>query len=848
MRISGFFPKRFGSRLFIMTIIAGFIPIAIFSVLIQVFGNNLELRVRQAIEERYQEEWERSSVLLTRMGETYIRQKALDIAQQLDLILQSHPYMSLADLRRDTKFRNMAVQTIGQQGYTGLFETKTAMIRFHRDHIVENTSARTFEKTLPDYWKIIVGAREGKPSGGYYDWREEDSTLSKKYMYIVPLSEPTADGRQLSLFVTTYLDEFTKPLREAHSIQQETAQDVLYTTSILIHSVRNNGFLFMGIGILLVSLTASMIGRYFSRGITRLSDATKKVIAGDLTTHVHPVPSGEISTLMEDFNRMVERLNSTTVSKELLEESEKKLIETNGDLRREIDIRTAAERALALEKGRLSVILRSIADAVIAVDTAGSIILINPAAEELVGYTQDEVEDRPFLEIFRFKRQIVGYDSDLIGFLLQENNFSDPCTLIGRDGTEYLIEKNASPIHSDDAMLAGIVIVLRDVTAQRRMEAQLLKARKLESIGTLAGGIAHDFNNLLAVILGNISFARMLVQKDPKVLKRLDEAEKATVRGKDLSYRLLTFARGGTPVKKVTVLYDLIRDAGELTVAGSRCGCKYNFTANLFKVSVDEGQIRQVVHNLILNARESMPGGGAIEVTAENMYLTDIEGSNRQPGNYIRISVRDNGVGIQPENLERVFDPYFTTKEMGSEKGMGLGLAICYSIVKNHNGFITLDSEPGQGTTAYIYLPALEPEKQSATASSVLPAKETKILYMDDEDEIRDMAEKLLLHIGYTVEFARDGAEAIDLFKKGAAAGVPYDLVVLDLTVPGGMGGREALHGILTIDPKAKAIVSSGYVDETMIEEFEGYGFSGVVRKPYSLDQLQKAIEGVLGA
>ncbi len=386
-----------------MTIIAGFIPIAIFSILIQVFGNNLESSVRHAIEERYQEEWERSSVLLTRMGETYIRNKALDIAGQLDLTLQSHPYMTLNDLRRDKKFRSMAVQTIGQQGYTGLFETKTAVIRFHRDRVVENTNARMFQKTLPDYWKIIDAAREGKASGGYYDWREEDGTVSKKFMYIVPLSQQTADGRQLSLFVTTYLDEFTKPLREAHAIQQETAQDVLNTTSVLITSVRNNGFFFMGIGILLVSLTALIIGRYFSQGITRLSEATKKVNAGDLTVHVHPVPSGEIRTLMEDFNRMVESLNATTVSKELLEESEKKLLEVNRDLRREIDIRSMAEKALAIEKARLSVTLRSIGDAVITVDASGSIVLINRAAEELAGYTQDEAEDKPFLDIFRFK-------------------------------------------------------------------------------------------------------------------------------------------------------------------------------------------------------------------------------------------------------------------------------------------------------------------------------------------------------------------------------------------------------------------------------------------------------------
>ncbi len=847
MRLSAFFPKRFGSRLFIMTMIAGFIPIAIFSVLLQVFGNNLESRVRQAVEERYQEEWERSSLLLTRIGETYIRNKALDIAGQLELILQSHPYMTLGDLRRDKKFRSMAVQTIGHRGYTGLFETNSATIWFHRDRAMESLNAQRFQKTLPEYWKIINAARGGKTSGGYYDWKEENGSLSKKYMFIVPLSQPTADARRLGLFVTTYLDEFTQPLRQAHAIQRETARDVLYTTSSLIESVRKNGFLLMGIGILIVSLAALLIGRYLSQGITRLSDATKKVNDGDLTIHVDPVPSGEIRTLMEDFNRMVLSLNATTVSKELLEESEKKLIQANNDLRREIRTRSIAEEALAIEKGLLSVTLRSIADAVISVDTSGKIVFSNRAARELAGFAEDEAQGRPFSEIFRFKGLRAQDDDDPINFLLREAKFSEPCTLIRRNGTERLIEKNASAIlDKDNAKRAGVVVVLRDVTEQRRMETELLRARKLESIGTLAGGIAHDFNNLLAVILGNISFAKMLIQKDQKALKRLDEAEKSTIRGKDLSYRLLTFARGAAPVRKVTVLYDLIRDAAELTVAGSKSECKYHFPKNLFKVSVDEGQIRQVIHNLVLNARESMPDGGMVKITVENMYLTNVEGSDRQPGNYVRISVQDEGMGILPENIDRVFDPYFTTKEMGSEKGMGLGLAICYSIVKSHSGFITLHSEPGNGTAALVYLPALGPDQKSINASPALSPKETKILYMDDEEQSREMAGKLLRDIGCNVEFARDGAEAIALFKKGAAAGVPYDLVVLDLTVPGRMGGREALDGILTINPKAKAIVSSRHLNETMAREYEEYGFSGFVTKPYSLEELQRVIKDVL--
>jgi PAS domain S-box-containing protein len=605
----------------------------------------------------------------------------------------------------------------------------------------------------------------------------------------------------------------------------------------------------MGMGILLVSFVALAIGMYFSRGISRLSEATKKVNAGDFGVSVQPVLSGEIKTLMEDFNRMVARLNETTVSKELLEESEERLLEANTYLRREIGVRSLAEKALAAEKERLAVTLRSIGDGVITVDTGGKVILINRAAEALTGHSQKEAEGRSFTEIFSVRKHSTepagNNPVDAILKSTETASLSKPSTLVGRDGTEHLVATTASSIRGEDATVMGAVIVFRDITEQHRMEGELLKARKLESVGTLAGGIAHDFNNLLAVILGNISFARMLLDSDQKAVKRLDEAEKATIRGKDLSYRLLTFARGGAPVKRLTALYDIIRDVAELTVSGSSSRCVYELPDDLYKAQTDEGQIRQVIHNLVMNARESMPDGGTITITAQNADLLHPEGP-LPPGKYIRLTVRDTGCGIPPENLERVFDPYFTTKEMGSEKGMGLGLAICYSVVRNHNGYISISSEPGVGTTVCVYIEAEDTAGETWPARDAMQeGKGRKVLYMDDEEQVRDLAGQMLEHLGYDVEFARDGAEAIDLFRKAVLSGSPYDLVVLDLTVPGGMGGREAMESILAINPMVRAVVSSGYVNDAIMQDYRKYGFSAVVAKPYSIEQFRKVIESV---
>jgi signal transduction histidine kinase len=384
---------------------------------------------------------------------------------------------------------------------------------------------------------------------------------------------------------------------------------------------------------------------------------------------------------------------------------------------------------------------------------------------------------------------------------------------------------------------------------RRQLEEELLRAKKLESIGTLAGGIAHDFNNLLAAILGNISFAKLLATSDEKVHKLLDEGEKAAVRAGDLVNQLITFSRGGAPIKAAVRLGDLLRSTARFSLMGSPARCEFDVPDDLHSVEVDEGQIRQVIHSVVQNAREAMPDGGVITITARNVTLTGDEGLPIGGGKFVKISVNDHGAGIEEENLSKIFDPYYTTKEKGSRKGMGLGLAICHSIMKAHDGLITAESAADAGTTVYLYFPVHAPKGQAAPKEvAALMTGTGRILVMDDEDAVRDIAGSMLEHLGYEATLARDGGEAISIHHEARAAGRPFDVVILDLTIPGGMGGKEAVKILLESDPNVRAIVSSGYSDDPIMSSFREHGFVAVIAKPYRLNELSDVVARTLGA
>ena len=517
----------------------------------------------------------------------------------------------------------------------------------------------------------------------------------------------------------------------------------------------------------------------------------------------------------------------------------------------DITDRKRAEEQLANEKERLSVTLRSIGDGVIATDTKGKILLLNRVAERMTGWRQEEAIGRPLSDVFHIisEKTRERRPEPTVTVLRTGRGFEmeNGTVLVSRDGSELVIADSAAPIYDRESRIIGVVIVFRDETEQRQREEELLKASKLESIGLLAGGIAHDFNNILTAILGNVSLAKLFLEVSHKAYQRLEETEQAAMRAKDLTQQLLTFARGGAPVRKAASLVRLLREGVNFALTGSPIECSLMVEDGLWLADVDEGQINQVIHNLVLNARQAMPLGGRIDVRAENLPLRKGERLHGLPARapaYVRITVRDRGVGIPEEYIGKIFDPYFTTKQ----KGSGLGLATAYSIITNHDGYIFVESPPGEGTTFTLYLPASGENEATASAGTrePLPGK-GKILVMDDETVLREMIGDMLDFLGYSCEGAKSGEEAIEMYQRAREAGEPFDALIVDLTVPGGMGGKEALRRLREIDPDVKCIVSSGYSNDPIMADYQAHGFVAVIAKPYQISQLGDVLHDVLG-
>ena len=396
------------------------------------------------------------------------------------------------------------------------------------------------------------------------------------------------------------------------------------------------------------------------------------------------------------------------------------------------------------------------------------------------------------------------------------------------EGKQIWLATSKVPIRDADENIIGILGAYEDITQRKWAEEELLKAKNLESLGLLAAGIAHDFNNILMVILGNISFAKTLLAPQDKAYQRLVDAETASLKAKNLTRQFLTFSKGGAPVKNAISAAHLIKNYGHFALSGTKSTCDYNLPDDLWKIDADDGQIGQVITNILINADQSMPEGGTIKVDGENVVVTEDHGLPLRLGNYVKISFKDQGNGIPEQYLGKIFDPYFT-------------------IMRKHEGYIVAQSTADAGTTVTLFIPALVSQVTRPEVDETQILNGTgKILIMDDDEMILQIVGAALEDLGYEVAVAHDGTAAVSMYADARQTAQPFDAVILDLTVPGGMGGKEAVQKLLEIDPKAKVIVSSGYCNDPVMAEYKSYGFSGMIAKPYRLSELSKQMQQVL--
>lgn len=503
--------------------------------------------------------------------------------------------------------------------------------------------------------------------------------------------------------------------------------------------------------------------------------------------------------------------------------------------------RIYAEDALRKSEEQLKLVLEGSNDGLWDINLKTGVVQLNEIGAKILGYSSEELE----LNISLLEKFVHSEDKQIImkmikkhfdGLIPQYRNESRILTKSGRwiwllvRGKVVLRDENNKPVR-----MAGTFI---DITERKEAEQDKIQLSKLNSLGVLAGGIAHDFNNILSVIIGNISLAMMDI-KDAKINDYLQSSITAGERAANLTQQLLTFAKGGTLIKKATSVKKLLEETVVFSLTGSNVEAKFSIPEDAWLVEIDVNQFSQVIQNLVINAKQAMPEGGIIEIKTENITTEDKR-------KYLNISIKDHGIGIAEKHLINIFDPYFTTKQTGS----GLGLAVAYTIVKKHGGQITVESKVGAGSTFDILLPAAEGkivlEEEQKHEDSIVEIKNKKILIMDDEESIINYLENALTNAGCNVVASRDGSEAIKLYREAFASNLPFDAVIMDLTVPGGKGGKETIKKLLSINPGIKAIVSSGYSDDPVMSDFAKYGFSAVLPKPYQINELFEVLVRVI--
>ena len=503
------------------------------------------------------------------------------------------------------------------------------------------------------------------------------------------------------------------------------------------------------------------------------------------------------------------------------------------------------------EEDKHCLIAGAIRDMVLLFDIVGKISYVNEKGTDLSGYSENELLHKNIADILPAD-QLQALKRRMLAKPVSRNRklVMPEIQIVTKSGRPLTLEITASLIMKNDAP-SDILILARDLTRHKRMEKEVMRAQKFEALATLAGGLVDSLNNSLTGIMGNIDLALMGSEPESRTCKLLSYSKEGCTDIKELIRQFVTLSKRGTLNREIASFGEFLKETVRPLLTESGITCDFLISEDLWPVSYDELQMRQAVRNLILNAAEAMPGGGTVEIRAENLTMPAERKKTTlllmEDGDYVKLSVRDRGVGIHESDMGRIFDPYFSTKKMKTRKWRGLGLTTVYSVVRKHSGYIDVESKPGVETVFYLYLPASRdgiPKHKLRTKDEAEAAK-GRILIMDDEEIVIDVVGQMLLQLGYEAAFSKNGKEAVESYKRAMSTGNPFDVVILDLHVKEGMGGKATIRELLKIDPGVKAIVSSGYSNDPEMTDFEKYGFSGVVEKPYTIQDLGELLESV---
>ncbi|MDK9705934.1 MAG: ATP-binding protein [Desulforhopalus sp.] len=760
-------------------------------------------------------------------------------AKQREALLKSSPDKSLSRRFGLTLVSVVAVILVVFSVVVGWYNYARKEAELHRQL---GQAMKLAETSLPEaVWKLddrsindILRAILANDAVVFARVLVDDQVVAEQMKRDLPVKGP-ADFQDMA----AYLVSGAPIHREGHSVgvlqlvmsKAEIYKDLFASTLSVI------GLLFLLI-IAILSTSLAILRHSVFRPLAILEKSAQQIADGHLETRIDIDTNDEIGKLATNLRIMTRRLQ------ENFEQLEQKVRDRTADLSQAKLAAEETSRHLAVTGAELQALLDNSPVGILFLDSNGTIKRANLELAKITGYSFAELVGNTGRILYATTEAYNTMMAKVRPQLLRNGYYEKQAALQRKDGTEIICQLHGRVVPNDKG-IEGVVWSVEDITQRVRMENELLKTKKQESISVLAGGIAHDFNNILFAVLGNLSLAERLAEPGGPMHEHILAAQKASIRAKELTAKLLNFARGAEPVKATVSLPEMIRDITGLVLAGrkSKVQCRLEIPEDLWGVSMDKEQIGQVIVSLVQNADQAMPEGGTITIGLANRELVADQIAGLTPGKYVQISLSDEGQGIEAPYLDKIFDPYFSTREKDSNKGSGLGLAIVHSIITRHEGKITVDSVPGRGTTFTLYLPVLAiDQKPQLEKSVILPTGKGTVLVIDRDGEGGGEAGDMLQHMGYTTRLVHEGKAAVELYRAAMAAGRPFVAVLLDLAIPGEGGGLATMADLLQVDPKVKVIAASDAAEAAVTQDFARYGFLHAVTKPYQLLELNRAL------